>query len=41
MSQDRAGRKDLLVADMERFLRLAPEAPEAERARAIVRAAGR
>lgn len=41
MSQDRAGRKDLLVADMERFLRLAPEAPEAERARAIVRAAQR
>jgi len=35
------GRKDLLVNDMERFLALAPAAPEADRAKAILRAAKR
>jgi len=36
--QDKLGHKDLLVNDMERFLALAPNAPEAEGARAILRA---
>ena len=35
---DKLGRKDLLVNDMERFLALAPNAPEAEQARAVLRA---
>jgi tetratricopeptide (TPR) repeat protein len=34
---DKLGRKDLLVNDMERFLNLAPNAPEADQARAILR----
>ena len=38
LAQEKLGRKDLLVNDMERFLALAPNAPEAERARAILRA---
>ncbi|HEV8580437.1 MAG TPA: tetratricopeptide repeat protein [Thermoanaerobaculia bacterium] len=38
LTQEKLGRKDLLVADMERFLALAPNAPEAERAKAILRA---
>lgn len=38
LTQDKLGRKDLLVNDMERFLTLAPNAPEAERAKAILRA---
>jgi tetratricopeptide (TPR) repeat protein len=38
LTQEKLGRKDLLIADMERFLTLAPDAPEAERARAILRA---
>jgi tetratricopeptide (TPR) repeat protein len=38
LAQDKLGRKDLLVNDMERFLALAPNAPEAERAKAILRA---
>ncbi len=38
LTQEKLGRKDLLIADMERFLTLAPNAPEAERARAILRA---
>lgn len=37
LAQDKLGRKDLLVSDMERFLALAPNAPEAERAKAIIR----
>jgi tetratricopeptide (TPR) repeat protein len=41
LAQDKLGRKDRLVADMERFLALAPEAPEAEQARAILRAVKR
>jgi tetratricopeptide (TPR) repeat protein len=38
LAQDKLGRKDLLVNDMERFLALAPNAPEAEQAKAILRA---
>jgi tetratricopeptide (TPR) repeat protein len=38
LTQEKLGRKDLLIADMERFVALAPDAPEAERARAILRA---
>jgi tetratricopeptide (TPR) repeat protein len=38
LTQEKLGRKDLLIADMERFLALAPNAPEAERAKAILRA---
>ncbi|HKI06640.1 MAG TPA: tetratricopeptide repeat protein [Thermoanaerobaculia bacterium] len=37
LAQDKLGRKDQLVGDMERFLTLAPNAPEAERAKAIIR----
>jgi len=38
LAQDKLGRKDLLVNDMERFLALAPNAPEAEQAKAVLRA---
>lgn len=41
LAHDKLGRKDLLVLDMERFLTLAPNAPEADTARAIVNAAKR
>lgn len=41
LAAEKLGRKDLLVNDMERFLALAPTAPEAERARAVLRAAQR
>lgn len=41
LAAEKAGRKDLLVNDMERFLALAPSSPEAERAKAILRAAKR
>jgi tetratricopeptide (TPR) repeat protein len=37
--QDKLGRKDLLVNDMDRFLALAPNAPEADQARAVLRSA--
>ncbi|HSS77203.1 MAG TPA: tetratricopeptide repeat protein [Thermoanaerobaculia bacterium] len=36
--QDKLGHKDLLVNDMSRFLALAPNAPEADRAQAVLRA---
>lgn len=36
--QDKLGRKDLLVNDMNTFLRMAPNAPEAEVAKAVLRA---
>lgn len=39
LAADKLGRKDLLVNDMERFVTLAPNAPEADRAKAILRAA--
>lgn len=38
LAQEKLDRKDLLVSDMERFLALAPTAPEAEQAKAILRA---
>jgi len=38
LAAEKLGRKDLLVNDMSRFVELAPNAPEAERARAILRA---
>jgi tetratricopeptide (TPR) repeat protein len=41
LAQEKLGRKDLLVNDMERFLALAPKAPEADRAQAILRAVKR
>lgn len=39
--QDKLGRKDLLINDMDRFLALAPNAPEAEKARAVLRSVKR
>ncbi|HYO16469.1 MAG TPA: tetratricopeptide repeat protein [Thermoanaerobaculia bacterium] len=39
--QEKLGRKDLLVNDMETFLKLAPQAPEAELAKAVLRAVKR
>ena len=36
LAQDKKGRKDLLVNDMGRFLALAPNAPEAAQAKAIL-----
>jgi tetratricopeptide (TPR) repeat protein len=41
LAAEKIGRKDLLVNDMERFLALAPGSPEADRAKAILRAAKR
>lgn len=41
VAQDKLGRKDQLVNDMNRFLALAPNAPEAEQAKAILRAVKR
>lgn len=39
LAADKAGRKDLLVNDLDRFLALAPDAPEAPKARKILEAA--
>lgn len=41
LAAEKLGRKDLLVNDMERFLALAASSPEADRAKAILRAAKR
>ncbi len=41
LAAEKLGRKDLLVNDMNRFLALAAGSPEAERAKAILRAAQR
>lgn len=41
LAADKLGRKDLLINDMSRFLALAPNAPEASRAQAILNAAKR
>ena len=38
---DKLGRKDKMLSDLDRFVSLAPKAPEAERAVAILQAAGR
>ena len=39
LAADKAGRKDLLVNDLDRFLALAPDAPEAAKARKILETA--
>jgi tetratricopeptide (TPR) repeat protein len=41
LSQEKLGKKDRLVLDMDKFLKLAPDAPEASRAKQIVQAAKR
>lgn len=41
LAQEKLGRKDLMVLDLDRFVKLAPAAPEADRARAILAAARR
>lgn len=41
LAQEKLGKKDQLVIDMERFLKLAPKAPEATKAQAIVKSARR
>ncbi|HYG62724.1 MAG TPA: tetratricopeptide repeat protein [Thermoanaerobaculia bacterium] len=41
LANEKLGRKDKLINDMERFVDLAPSSPEADRARAILRAARR
>lgn len=41
LAQEKLGRKDRLINDLERFVTLAPDAPDADRARAILRAAKR
>jgi tetratricopeptide (TPR) repeat protein len=41
LAAEKVGKKDLLVNDMSRFLHLAPNAPEASRAQAILAAAKR
>jgi tetratricopeptide (TPR) repeat protein len=41
LANEKLNRKDLLVNDLERFLTLAPNAPDADRARAILQAARR
>jgi len=41
LAQDKRGKKDLAVADLNRFLKIAPAAPEAALAKAYVAAASR
>jgi tetratricopeptide (TPR) repeat protein len=41
LAYDKLGRKDLMVLDLDRFVKLAPGAPEAERARAVLAGASR
>lgn len=41
LAHEKMSRKDLLVDDLERFLALAPNAPDADRARSILQAAKR
>lgn len=41
LAHEKMSRKDLLVDDLERFLALAPSAPDADRARSILQAAKR
>lgn len=41
LTANRLGNKERTINDLDRFVTLAPKAPEAERARRIVRAAGR
>ncbi|MCP4204131.1 MAG: hypothetical protein GY769_19625 [bacterium] len=39
LAAGQAGRKDRLVIDLDKFLKMAPHAPEAERARRVIKAA--
>ena len=39
LAAEKIGRKDITVNDLDRFLRLAPDAPEAEKASRILQAA--
>ena len=41
LSQEKLGRKDLMIVDLDRFVKVAPTAPEADRARALLAAAAR
>jgi len=41
LAQEKLGRKDLMVIDLDRFVKVAPSAPEADRARALLAAARR
>ncbi|MBK9375447.1 MAG: hypothetical protein IPN03_17440 [Holophagales bacterium] len=41
LAHEKLGRKDLMVVDLDRFVKVAPTAPEAERARALLAAAAR
>ncbi len=41
LAQEKLGRKDQMVLDLDRFVKAAPSAPEAERARALLSAASR
>ena len=41
LAQEKLGRKDLMVVDLDRFVKVAPSAPEADRARALLAAASR
>ena len=41
LAQEKLGRKDLMVIDLDRFVKVAPAAPEADRARALLSAARR
>ncbi len=41
LSAGRAGRKDLLINDLTRFLKLAPQSPDAPRARKLIESASR
>lgn len=41
LAQDKLGRKDQMVLDLDRFVKLAPDAPEADRARTVLKAAKR
>jgi tetratricopeptide (TPR) repeat protein len=41
LAQEKLGRKDLMVVDLDRFVKLAPTSPEADRARALLAAAKR
>jgi tetratricopeptide (TPR) repeat protein len=41
LSQDKLGKKDQLLIDLDRFVKVAPDAPDADRARQILKSAKR
>ncbi len=41
LAHEKLGRKDLMIIDLDRFVKVAPTAPEADRARALLGAAKR